>query len=116
MPVTQLYHSYVSVIWENFHGLHNLLSGFLGVGYIFNWFIFAQFGHIGSSRRSGIQKINHCLELQENWRGNLKNQVTQVYIVSVLGQEERYTVKYGLSPREIPRAENKFTVYSFSPS
>ena len=30
------------------------------------------------------------------------------YIVSVLGQEEGYTVKYGLSPRAIPRAQALF--------
>ena len=29
------------------------------------------------------------------------------YIVSVLGQEEGYTEKYGLSPRDFPRAQPK---------
>ena len=29
------------------------------------------------------------------------------YTVSVLGREEGYTVKYGLSPRDCPRAQPK---------
>ena len=32
------------------------------------------------------------------------------FIVSVLGREERYTVKYGLSPRDCPRAIPKAQV------
>ena len=69
--------------------------------------IFVPFGNIIHYELLKIIILNLNSSLLLAQLGNIF-QLSRANTISVLGREEGYTVKYGLSPREIPRAQALF--------